>query len=114
MTFLTILGIWQAVGGEKAPVYEEGKKTPVGSEDLEFDVVAQDYEDKNTILVGECKWTAADYADRLLEKLKAKTSKAPFAQGKNIVYVLFLREKPKSQAECNIMLPEDVIKALPK
>lgn len=98
----------------KAPVYEEGKKTPVGFEDLEFDVVAQDYEDKNTILVGECKWASTDYADRLLEKLKAKTSKAPFAQGKNIVYVLFLREKPKSQADCNIMLPEDVIKALPR
>lgn len=98
----------------RVPVYEEGKKTPVGFEDLEFDVVAQDYEDKNTILVGECKWASADYADRLLEKLKAKTAKAPFAQGKNIVYVLFLREQPKSEADCHIMLPEDVIEALPK
>lgn len=98
----------------KVPVYEEGRKTPVGSEDLEFDVVAQDYEDKNTILIGECKWAAADYADRLLEKLRAKTAKAPFAKGKNIIYVFFLREKPKSQADCNIMLPDDVIKALPR
>lgn len=108
--------VWNMAGRwwGKVPVYEEGRKTPVGSEDLEFDVVAQDYEDKNTILVGECKWAAADYAGRLLEKLKAKTAKAPFAQGKNIVYVLFLRENPKSQADCDIMLPDDVIKALPR
>ena len=54
----------------KVPIFEEGKKTPVGNEELEFDVVAEDLFDKNTILVGECKWTAPDYADRLLEKLK--------------------------------------------
>ena len=57
----------------KAPVYEDGRKTPVGYEDLEFNVVAEAIGDKNTILVGECKWKSADYADRLLAKLKAKT-----------------------------------------
>lgn len=98
----------------KVPVYEDGKKTPVGYEDLEFDVVAEDMNDKNTILVGECKWTSADYADRLLEKFKKKTSLAPFAKGKNVVYALFLREQPLSTADCAIMLPEDVIKNLPE
>ena len=38
----------------KVPIFEEGKKTPVGNEELEFDVVAEDLYDKNTILVGEC------------------------------------------------------------
>ncbi len=98
----------------KAPVFEEGKKTPIDFDDLEFDVVAQDLHDKDTILVGECKWTAADYADRLLEKLKTKTANAPFAKGKHVVYVLFLREQPLSTAGCHILLPEDVIKALPE
>ncbi len=93
----------------KVPIFEEGKKTPVGNEELEFDVVAEDLYDKNTILVGECKWTAPDYADRLLEKLKKKVSLAPFTQGKNVIYVLFLREKPLPGAQnCKVILPEDV------
>lgn len=86
----------------KVPVYEEGRKTPVGNENLELDVVAEDQNDSHTILVGECKWTGADYADRLLDKLRTKVSKAPFAKGKKVVYVLFLREQPLSVADCNI------------
>ena len=97
----------------KAPIFVDGKKTPVGNEELEFDVVAEDLYDKNTILVGECKWTAADYADRLLEKLKKKVSIAPFAQGKNVIYVLFLRERPLSGSQnCKVILPEEVASLL--
>ena len=88
----------------KAPVYEDGRKTPVGYENLEFDVVAEAIGDKNTILVGECKWKSADYADRLLAKLKAK----------NIVYVLFLKEHPLSEADCCILYPDDVLKYQPE
>ena len=98
----------------KAPVYEDGRKTPVGYEDLEFDVVAEAIGDKNTILVGECKWKSADFADRLLAKLKAKTEKAPFSQGKNIVYVLFLKEHPLSEVDCCILYPDDVLKYQPE
>lgn len=98
----------------KAPIFEAGRKTPAGFEDLEFDVVAEDFDDKNTILVGECKWASADYADRLLEKLKHKVGIAPFAQGMNVVYALFLREKPLSSAACATMLPEDVLLNLPE
>ena len=98
----------------KVPVHEEGKMTPVGYEDLEFDVVAEDRNDGHTILVGECKWTAADYADRLLEKLKTKVGMAPFAKGKKVVYALFLRERPLSGADCEILLPEDVMAQLPE
>ena len=107
---------WKVAGRwwGKAPVYEEGKKTPVRYEDLEFDVVAEDQNDKNTILVGECKWKGADYADRLLDKLKKKVNVAPFAQGKKVVYALFLREQPVSDADCDILLPDDVILQLPE
>ena len=97
----------------KVPIFENGKKTPVGNEELEFDVVAEDLYNKNTILVGECKWTAADYADRLLEKLKKKVSLAPFAQGKKVIYILFLREKPLSGSQkCRVILPEEVASLL--
>ena len=98
----------------KVPVYEDGKKTPVSLEDLEFDVVAEDQYDKHTILVGECKWNGTDYADRLLVKLKKKVSMAPFAQDKKVVYALFLREQPLSLADCDILLPEDVLLQLPE
>ena len=107
---------WKVAGRwwGKVPVYEEGKKTPVGYEDLEFDVVAEDQNDSDTILVGECKWTGADYADRLLDKLKKKVSMAPFVKGKKVVYALFLREQPLSAADCVILFPEDVIQQLPE
>ena len=114
MIFSVILGKWLAAGGGKVPVYEDGKKTPVSLEDLEFDVVAEDQYDKHTILVGECKWNGTDYADRLLVKLKKKVSMAPFAQDKKVVYALFLRERPLSLADCDILLPEDVLLQLPE
>ena len=98
----------------KVPVYKDGRKTPVGFDDLEFDVVAEAVDAKDTILVGECKWKAADYADRLLVQLKAKAEKAPFAQGKKIVYVLFLKEPPLSAADCHVFLPDDVLKYQPE
>ena len=96
------------------PVYEDGRKTPIGFDELEFDVVAEAADDRGTILVGECKWKSADYADRLLLKLKAKTQKAPFAQGKNVIYVLFLKEPPLSEADCCMMLPDEVLKCQPE
>lgn len=97
----------------KAPIYQKGRKTPIGSEDIEMDLVAQSLDDPNTLLVAECKWTKSDFADRLLRQLTVKTSKAPFAQGKKIVYALFLREKPLAQFEGNVMFPEDVLRNLP-
>lgn len=98
----------------KVPVYGEGRKTPLEHKELEFDVVAEALDEKDTILVGECKWQAADHADRLLSQLKQKTAEAPFAQGKHIVYVLFLKEKPLTKAPCPTLLPEDVLNNLPE
>ena len=95
----------------KVPVFKDGRKTPTGNRELEFDVVAESMDDKNTILVGECKWKSADHADRLLAQLQEKVKYTPFAKSKKIVYALFLREKPLSAADCEIMLPEDVLKA---
>ena len=98
----------------KVPVFKEGRKTPTGNRELEFDVVAESMDDKDTILVGECKWKSADHAERLLAQLQEKVKYAPFAKGKKIVYALFLREKPLSTADCEMMFPEDVLNNLPK
>lgn len=97
----------------KVPVYEGNKKTPVGFEDIEIDVVAESI-DNNYLLIGECKWNSADYADRLLKELQAKTSKLYFAKNRKVVYVLFLRETPLSSADCHILLPNNVIVNLPE
>jgi Archaea bacterial proteins of unknown function. len=95
------------------PIYEEGRKTPIGYEDIELDVVAESLDGK-TVLVGECKWSQQDYADRLLRELKAKVKKVPVLNDRNVVYVLFLREKPLGEANCWVGLPEEVISRLPE
>lgn len=77
-------------------------------EQLELDVVAEST-DKRFLLVGECKWKKSDYSGRLLSELKHKVSLAPFAQGKEIVYVLFLREHPLDNNDINILYPDDII-----
>lgn len=96
------------------PLFKDGKKTPVGNRKLEFDVATESMDDKDTILVGECKWKSADHADRLLAQLQEKVKHAPFVKGKKIVFALFLREQPLSTADCEMMFPEDVLNNLPK
>lgn len=78
------------------------------AEQLEFDVVAEST-DRKHLLIGECKWTQADYAGRLLAELKRKASLAPFTKGKRITYVLFLREHPLENEEVNIVYPDEVV-----
>jgi fructose-bisphosphate aldolase class II len=49
----------------------------------------------------------------VLEKLKRKVALAPFAQGKNVIYLLFLREKPLPGPQpCKVILPEEVASLL--
>lgn len=113
-SFSDIHGGWLAAGGERLLFMKTDARHLWAMKTWSFNVVAEAIGDKNTILVGECKWKSADYADRLLAKLKAKTEKAPFSQGKNIVYVLFLKEHPLSEADCCILYPDDVLKYQPE
>lgn len=84
-------------------------------EQIELDVVCESF-DKKYLLVGECKWTAAENSRHLLAEITRKASLLPFAKNKIIVPVLFLKTKPldfeESEAIGNggaIMLPEDVV-----
>lgn len=74
---------------------------------IELDVVAESL-DGTSLLVGECKWTGREDAPRLNEALLRKASLLPFARGKEIVPMLFLREAPVNDAT-TVLLPADVI-----
>lgn len=82
------------------------------AETLEFDVVAES-DDKKYLLLGECKWTSADYADRLLAELQRKASLASFTKGRQIIYALFLRERPLTACDATVFYPQDVLTLLP-
>ena len=79
------------------------------SESVEIDVMAESL-DHRALLVGECKWTSAEDAAHLEENLRFRASKLPFVGAYDSVrYVLFLKEKPISTANCLTLFPEDVI-----
>lgn len=92
----------------------EGKNS--GSTDIELDVVAESI-DRKHILIGECKWTSSDYADRLIRVLKTKAAKMEFFSNRHKIYVLFLRERPldnltSDDTDVHILYPDDVLKLL--
>ncbi len=93
---------WGTVSaGEKRKFYE-----------MEFDVMAESADGK-ALLVGECKWTNPEIASELYRKLMEKVSHLPSVCGKEIIAVLFLKNKPKDDAEnINILYPQDVIDAM--
>ena len=79
---------------------------------MEFDVIAEST-DGNALLIGECKWTNPEIASELHRKLLDKANRLPFAKGKEIITVLFLKNKPKdAPAPINILYPEDIIQAM--
>jgi AAA+ ATPase superfamily predicted ATPase len=73
---------------------------------IELDIVAFSA-DKKTMLAGECKWSTIADGEALTANLMEKAKKLPFAKGKEIVPVLFLKDcKTKSN---HILLPEDTL-----
>lgn len=77
-------------------------------ETVELDVVAQSMDGKK-LLVGECKWTEGEDADRLLYELKEKALKLPFLKKQEIVPMLFLKQEPIHGENNHIVLPQQVI-----
>ena len=75
---------------------------------VELDIVAESL-DKKRVLVGECKWTEGEYADRLFADLKERASLCPFIKGREVVYVLFLKRPALDGITRNVFLPQDVI-----
>ena len=90
-----------------------GKIFPQESKDgqmIELDVVAESI-DKKHILIGECKWTHEEDADRLIDTLEQKAKYLPFIKkGQEVHPVLFLKETPTHQTkDMRIFLPKDLM-----
>ncbi len=93
---------WGTVPGDEKSTFRE----------MEFDVMAESTDGK-ALLVGKCKWTNPEIASELHRRLLEKVSRLPFAQNKDIVTVLFLKNPPKDSPETvQILYPQDVIQAM--
>ncbi len=92
-----------------------GKIFPKGDKDgemIELDVVAESI-DRKHILIGECKWTSKEDAQRLFAHLERISKHLPFVKrGQRIHLALFLKESPSSggaTSSHNMFLPNDVL-----
>lgn len=89
------------------PGKEKGK-----FKEMEFDVMAESTDGK-ALLVGECKWTNPEIASELHRKLKEKCMCLPSAHDKEIITVLFLKNRPKDEETgIRILFPEDIIDSM--
>jgi len=75
---------------------------------MEIDVIAEST-DKESLLVGECKWSATDDIDTFLEQLALKAQLLPFARDKKIVPILFLKDANQKKG-ANVILPGEVMR----
>lgn len=78
---------------------------------IELDVVAESMDGKK-LLVGECKWTEGEDAARLTYELTAKARRLPYLKEKEIVPVLFLKQKPVHESEALVITPQEIIDAI--
>ena len=75
---------------------------------VELDVVAESF-DKKYILIGECKWTGTEDAERLYERLNAISKHLPFVKRKQVHIVLFTKVEPLLREGKTVFLPDDVL-----
>lgn len=80
------------------------------NESIELDVVAESLDGKH-LLVGECKWTEPEDAEKLYEELSTKVAKFSYAKDKKVILSLFLKHQPKRPcSDVRIFYPEEVVK----
>ncbi|MDO4462361.1 MAG: ATP-binding protein [Bacteroidia bacterium] len=76
---------------------------------VEIDVIAESL-DGRSLLVGECKWADNVDVDRVYEDLKTKATKLPFAKGKEIKCVLFLKKgSENARRDFRVISPDDLM-----
>ncbi|MCD4696967.1 MAG: ATP-binding protein [Bacteroidales bacterium] len=114
-----ISGVWEDICRKAIPFIEiEGKKFYPASrwwgngtdeKQMEIDVVAESA-DKSTLLVGEVKWSKKPFLNELEASLNRKCSNLLFANNRDIIKVLFLKEKPKTlNPEIHVFTPDDIV-----
>ena len=75
---------------------------------VEFDLVAESM-DKQSLLIGECKWTRQENAAALMENLQQRAAKFPFLQNHKVHYALFLKHVPCDGMKDYVFLPQDIV-----
>ncbi len=74
----------------------------------ELDVVAESF-DKKHILIGECKWTGMEDAERLCGRLQHVAKFLPFAKRRQVHFAVFAKVKPMNCDGKTVFLPQDVM-----
>jgi AAA+ ATPase superfamily predicted ATPase len=113
--------IWEELARASVPLLHPGGKTwgPAGRwwgpgldrRPLEVDLVAHS-NDGRSVLVGEVKWAAPRYAERLLAELEAKAQKLPIAAGREVVSALWLKAPVQGPAAARVITPRQVLDVL--
>jgi AAA+ ATPase superfamily predicted ATPase len=114
-----VSGIWEEICRKVIPFVEINRKqfnpasrwwgTGLNKKPMEVDIVAESM-DSSTILVGEVKWSDSTSINELKELLDRKCENLPFTNKKNVVKVLFLKQKPKVLvAGLHVFDPDDVL-----
>jgi AAA+ ATPase superfamily predicted ATPase len=113
--------VWEELARESVPVLDLFGKAwgPAGRwwgpgldrQPLEVDLVAESLE-QDALLVGEVKWTSPDDPDRLLQELERKAARLPFAAGREIFMMLWLKEPVLGKASRQVVTPRQVLDGL--
>ncbi len=77
---------------------------------LEMDVVAEDPEGR--LLVGEVKWSSPRQGVGLFRDLKRKIARLPFAQGREVVPILWLATSPDDLEEDQVVTARQLLDAV--
>jgi len=80
----------------------------INREQMELDVIAESI-DKKYLLVGECKWSKISGTAAHIRNLEQKANLLPFAKGKIIIPVLYVKETSDGSVSSNVFLPSDVL-----
>ena len=67
---------------------------------------------RNIIFVLHNIWPEGEDADRLIYELAAKARKLPFLKEREIIPVLFLKQKPVRESDALVMTPQEIIDAI--
>jgi len=119
---LHVAGVWEALARDSAPLIRPGNTqwgaasrwwgTGADGKPLELDVVAESL-DRNSLLLGEAKWTASrEDVRRILARLEDRVQRLPFVRGRRVVLALWVKGKVQVPGDAAVLTPDDVLGAL--
>lgn len=112
-------GVWEELCRDAIPFLRIGNQAfnpskrwwgnGIDRRPVEVDIIAES-EDKKTLLIGEAKWSDSVPVKKVYDELMSKAQNLPFAYGKDLLPVLFLKKQPTSlPGDITIFTPRDII-----